>query len=110
MADLTWADELYELALEHSINMADTDTLSHDGFSDRFDRVEMCTWSGVAENVAYNWQTGDEALEGAVTQWAESTSGHRENQLGDFEYTACAAVSIEETGKVYFTTKFMNCF
>lgn len=31
-AALSWDDSLYDLAVEHSVNQANTDTMSHDGF------------------------------------------------------------------------------
>ena len=45
----------------------------------------------------------------AIKQWAESTSGHRENMLNDnWDYAAVAAA--KNGNSVYFTAKFMKCF
>lgn len=104
-----WSDELYELALEHTRNMAADQQISHEGVSERFDRVTQCQWSGYSENVAYNMEEGDDALHMVITQWGESAHGHRENMLdADKDYAAVAIVSNGQ--EVYFTGKFMSCF
>ena len=89
--------------------MANDNELSHGEVEERFNEVDFCDWDSFAENVAFNMLEGDSAMEGAVNDWAESIEGHRENTLGDYEYGACAIVSVRETGKVFLTAKFMNC-
>lgn len=104
-----WSDELFDLCLEHSINQAALGQISHDGVAERFDTVTSCQWNGWGENVAYNMENGDAALDLAITQWAESTSGHRENML-DQTKTYAAVAAAEKDGSVYFTAKFLSCF
>ena len=108
-ADFTWNNELFKLAEEHCISMANANELSHGDVMDRLNELEFCDWDSFAENVAFNMLEGDAAINGAVTDWAESVEGHRENTLGSYAYGACAIVSVDATGKVFLTAKFMNC-
>lgn len=48
--------------MEHSINQAEVGSISHDGVSERFDRVTSCSVWGWGENVAYNMESGEAAL------------------------------------------------
>lgn len=58
LSDLEWSQELFELAMEHSINMAEgVVPFSHNGFNDRFRRVPFATKSWFSENVAYNYDS-----------------------------------------------------
>lgn len=61
-----WSDELFDLCLEHSINQAALGQISHDGVAERFDTVTSCSWNGWGENVAYNMESGDAALQMAI--------------------------------------------
>jgi len=108
--DYEWAPQLFELSQEHSLNQANIGSISHDGVSDRFNRVTFCQWQSWGENVAYNMESSEpDAAAMAIKQWAESTSGHRENMLNNsWDYAAVAAA--KNGNSVYFTAKFMKCF
>jgi uncharacterized protein YkwD len=75
LSPLVRVDTLDALALEHSQDMAETGTLSHDGFDARADTIErMLDSSYVGENVAM----GYESAEAFVNGWLNSP-GHRAN-------------------------------
>ena len=57
--DYEWAPQLFELAKEHSLNQANLGELSHDGASERFDRVTFCQVESWGENVAYNMESNE---------------------------------------------------
>lgn len=107
--DYEWNAQLYELCEQHSVNQANTGSISHDGVSERFGRVTYCQYQSWGENVAYNMMDGSAAVEMAIKQWAESVHGHRENMLNDsWDYAAVAFAELD--GRVYATAKFMKCF
>ena len=67
---LEWSNDLVELAAEHSRDMAERRTLTHEGFSDRRRRTRsrLCV-----ENVAHNFATPETLLDG----WRQSPNHHR---------------------------------
>jgi uncharacterized protein YkwD len=73
LAALEYDPHLHDLAEEHSREMDRLNTLSHDGFNDRFTRSG---YNLAVENVAYNYQTPEALFEG----WRNS-SGHNSNML-----------------------------
>ena len=71
---------MHDIALEHSINMADGKVpFGHQGFNDRMRKVPFYVQS-FSENVAYNMGCAD-PVETAVRGWINSP-GHRKNMLG----------------------------
>lgn len=98
---LETSKEAYDLALEHSQYMASKGTMSHANFDQRAEqlnaRVKVIR---VAENVAVDYQTAEDALKG----WLGSTP-HRETILGDFTHAAVAVVSTPE-GRIFYTQLF----
>ena len=76
---LIWNDQLYEIAMEHSKNMAEGKVpIGHDGFQDRMNKVPFFVRS-FSENVAWNSNSAD-PVETAVIGWINSP-GHRKNLL-----------------------------
>ncbi len=73
LGPLAFDPQLYQLATEHSSAMNNAGGLSHDGFTDRFNRSGYRT---CVENVGWNYQTA----EAQFTGWKNS-SGHNQNLL-----------------------------
>lgn len=82
-AELTWSDQLFELATDHSYAMGLADQISHDGYNDRLDQIESmkldpasdmtCSLSAAAEFVArvkLDTVIGNTAFEDAFEIWA----------------------------------------
>jgi len=94
--------DTYDLALEHSINMANgTVPFSHNGFDDRLSRLRINHIIPKAgENVAANNLSNPANI--AFQGWLES-AGHRRN-MEDVDFThGGIAVSIKDNGVYYFT-------
>lgn len=97
---------IYEECLNHSHNMAKTNSINHDGFDERIENIRKSVRFGSsAENVAYNFDVNDPALS-AFSQWRKSR-GHHENMLGKFTHTGLAVVKGED-GAYYFTQIFIQ--
>ena len=99
---LAWNKQLHDIALEHSINMADGKVpFGHDGFNDRMRKVPFYVRS-FSENVAYNYGCGD-PVETAVRGWINSP-GHRKNMLA--VNSLCGIAVYCKYGKYWFTQLF----
>lgn len=61
MPALHWSEELYSLCLEHAKNQADTKNMTHDGWEERFSRLEG--YSNTGENVAMNCEPKEAMLQ-----------------------------------------------
>lgn len=107
LASLTWNDEIAELALEHSANMASgQEEFGHNGFDDRIDRLAVTiSFSGSAENVAFN-EGADDPAAVAVDSWLNSP-GHLANIEGDYDLTGIG-VAEGSDGSFYFTQIFLR--
>ena len=119
--ELTWSDQLFELATDHSYAMGLADQISHEGYNDRLDQIESliidpasdttCSLSGAAEFVArvkLDTVLGNTAFEDAIEIWAQSGGSNRIKLLDDYTYGACSAVmQIEEWA--FVTAKFVSC-
>lgn len=104
LAPLTLDPAISAEALQHSEVMAQSGSLSHDGFQDRIDRLsQTLSLRSAAENVAFNFGHSDPASQ-AVSGWKGST-GHRKNMLGDFSTTGIGIVQ-DDQGRYYFTQIF----
>lgn len=101
---LTLRDDLSEIARKHSQDMANgRKSFGHDGFKQRSTQVkrlfQSCT---LAENVAYGATSGKEV----VDQWI-SSSPHRKNLLGDYNYIGIGIAS-DRRGRIYYTQIFVR--
>ena len=65
-----------DLAREHSRAMQEQQSLSHDGFDERFQRAAADGARSCVENVAWNYETPQSLLDG----WRKS-AGHNRNML-----------------------------
>lgn len=101
---LAWNDSIAAEAEQHSLDMASGAVpFGHDGFPDRFGRItQIIPASAGAENVAYS---ADAEL--AVSLWMDS-GGHRDNILGDYDYTGVGAAWDSGLGVFYFTQIFIR--
>jgi uncharacterized protein YkwD len=98
-------DDLNEIALKHSTNMAKGKTkFGHDGFDQR--RVTASKTfpklTGFAENVAY----GASNAKDVVNMWKKSP-GHRKNMLGNYRYIGIG-IAADSDGTLYYTQVFVN--
>ena len=96
---LKWNQALHDIALEHSINMAEGRVpFGHGGFDERARKVPFF-YRSFSENVAYNMGCAD-PLEAAVRGWINSP-GHRKNMLAT--NTVCAIAVYCKNGYYWFT-------
>ena len=96
---LRWDTQLHEIAMTHSIDMANKKVpLGHRGFKKRSQMLSFPT-RGFRENVAYNHGYENPAKT-AVDGWIDSP-GHRRNLLS--ESTLCSIAVVEKDSKFYFT-------
>jgi uncharacterized protein YkwD len=96
---------IYEECLNHSLNMAKTEDMGHDGFDERIKNIRKnVMFVNCAENVAYNFGQNDPAMS-AFSSWRNSR-GHHQNMLGKFTHTGLAVV--KHKGYYYFTQIFIQ--
>lgn len=107
LAPLEFNTLISEQAKIHSENMAQqTVDFSHEGFQDRIEALkDNISYSGAAENIAYNMGYGDPATR-AVSGWIES-DGHRQNMTGNYNLTGIG-VAVNQEGEYYFTQIFIR--
>lgn len=102
---LVFDETIAEQARAHSVNMANINRLSHDGFDDRIQIIKkIVPYGGAAENVAYNMghaRPDDTAIQG----WIESPR-HNRNMLGNYDLTGIGVA--ERDGNYYFTQIFIQ--
>jgi uncharacterized protein YkwD len=103
-AELEMNQTIWDEAMQHSSNMASgTVAFSHDGFTDRVNRIKAAIGgSSSAENVAYGYMTAQAVFDG----WL-SSQGHRNNMEGDFTLTGISAVQ-NSAGTWYYTQIFLK--
>jgi uncharacterized protein YkwD len=93
-------------AKAHSLTMAKTGSMNHDGFRERVDSVaQTISYRSAAENVATNMgykQPDIQAIEG----WIESP-GHYRNMIGRYDLTGIGVVQ-DAKGEYYFTQIFIR--
>ena len=100
---LEWCEELYELCLEHSINMsAKTVPFGHEGFVERVKRLSYRSKKS-AENVFQGSGPIEKLPTLAVDGWINSP-GHRANLLGSFN--RCAVAFHQADGRWFATQMF----
>jgi uncharacterized protein YkwD len=94
-------ETISEQARAHSVNMANINRLSHDGFSDRVKTIEqVIPYGGGAENVAFNMghaRPDNTAIQG----WIKSP-GHNRNMLGNYDLTG---IGVAKRGSNYYFTQ-----
>ena len=89
---------------EHDQYMITKNVVSHDGFVSRSeDIVKVVGAKNVGENIAYNYNTP----EAAVNAWLSSAS-HKENIEGNFTHFGIAIRENATTGKKYYTNIFVK--
>jgi uncharacterized protein YkwD len=90
----------------HSLKMARSGVMNHDGFDERVDSVsKTIIYRSAAENVAYNMGYGQPDLV-AVQGWIESP-GHQHNMLGRYDLTGIG-VAKNARGEYFFTQIFIR--
>jgi uncharacterized protein YkwD len=102
---LVFDETIAKQARAHSVNMANINRLSHDGFDDRIQIIKkIVPHGGAAENVAYNM--GHARPDNtAIRDWIESP-GHNRNMLGNYDLTGIGVA--ERGGNYYFTQIFIR--
>lgn len=102
--NLNFNEEAYKMALAHTQYMAQKAVLAHSDFENRAKGLadKIGAEIVVAENLSRNFDTAEDT----VQEWLKST-GHRNNILGDYTYTAAAVVSTPD-GDVYYTQVFFR--
>lgn len=87
-------------------NMAKLNQLSHElrvrnlsTLEDRIRYVEYKNWTGIAENIAWNYDN-----DAVVTGWMNST-GHRRNILGNYNEIGVAVI-VNKNGEPYYCQVF----
>ena len=84
--------------------MIDNNVISHDLFQQRATNLmEVLGADRVAENLAYNYQTP----ESAMNAWLNSP-GHKANIVGDFTHLGISITVNQATGKKYYTNMFIK--
>jgi len=109
LSALRYNNQVAEIALEHSRNMAGgVVPFSHEGFSSRADAIaKQMKLSAAAENVAWNRGYDNPAAQ-AVNSWLESP-GHLANIVGDYNTTGIG-VAVNDDGEYYFTQIFVKSY
>jgi uncharacterized protein YkwD len=93
-------------AKAHSLTMAKTGNMSHDGFNERVDSVaQTIAYRSAAENVATNMGY-DRPDKMAIEGWIESP-GHYRNIIGRYDLTGVGVVQ-DAKGEYYFTQIFIR--
>lgn len=101
LSKLVHEDNSYYHATQHSLLMVSKKDISHANFEKRASEISRRTGAVlVAENVAKDYLTNQEALEG----WLKS-EGHKKNIEGDFTHTA-VSIQKDDNGNRYFTQIF----
>jgi uncharacterized protein YkwD len=102
---LAWNEAIAAQARNHSQSMAQGQTgFGHGGFDGRV-KATGVSFSGAAENVAYN-QGYHNPVDVAVDGWIKSP-GHKSNMEGDYD-TAGIGVARNAQGEIYFTQVFLR--
>jgi uncharacterized protein YkwD len=103
---LEFDDTIAHHARIHSQNMADrVVAFGHHGFDRRVQAISgLLSFTGAAENVAYNNREYVDCARFAVEDWLGSP-GHRDNIEGDYRLTG-VGVAVDSEGVYYFTQIF----
>jgi len=99
---LEWSDVIAAECRLHSRDMAGEQTINHDGFNERIERIRekiSLNWAG--ENVAMNW-----SAQAAVDAWLNS-SGHKSNIESNSNLTG-VGLAFDADSAMYFTQIFVR--
>jgi len=111
---LSWNDELYSAAYEHSNDLAESNTASHDGSGTASDWTGMdlggkqSTYIERIENNGYSWRSAGENItmgttrdtaQKAIDSWLAS-DGHCANLMSS-SYTEVGLAHVEKAGTTY---------
>lgn len=100
LSALEWNETIANECRLHSEEMASTNSLNHDGFNERINRIgETISWRWAGENVAYNY-----SAEAVVIAWLNS-SGHNSNIESNSNLTGVGVAYDGST--IYFTQIFL---
>ncbi len=121
---LTWSDALYKAAYEHSDDLAESNTFSHDGsgsnsdwtaqvqnlgkgstFIQRIENNEYVNWKSIGENIV--GATNLDLAQEAVDKWIDS-DGHCANLMNP-DYKDVGMGHVEKSGSAlthYWTQNF----
>jgi uncharacterized protein YkwD len=98
---LDWNETIAEHCRNHSIEMANAQTINHDGFNERINKIgETISWSWAEENVAYNY-----SAESVVFAWLNSP-GHKSNIESNSNLSGVGVAYDGST--IYFTQIFIR--
>lgn len=101
LAALQWNETIAIECRIHSEEMANTNSLNHDGFNERINKIgETISWSWAGENVAYNY-----SAEAVVNAWLNSP-GHKSNIESNSNLTGVGVAYDGNT--IYFTQIFIR--
>ena len=101
LGTLTAHTDMTALARAHSMHMATSNKLSHDGFDDRLDYLRAAFLSAVSENVASS--RGHQDVAGtAGDNWRENR-GHHRNMTNAKDTMAGVGVAYSNDGTGYVT-------
>jgi uncharacterized protein YkwD len=99
---LEWNATIAVECRNHSIEMANAQSINHNGFYDRVDRIKAkIPWSWAGENVALN-----RGAQAAVTSWLNSP-GHKSNIESNSNLTG-VGVAFDSDSAMYFTQIFIK--
>jgi len=98
---LVWNDIIANECRQHSLDMANAQTINHDGFNERINKIgETISWNWAGENVAYNY-----SAEAVVIAWLNSP-GHKSNIESNSNLTGVGVAYDGNT--IYFTQIFIR--
>jgi uncharacterized protein YkwD len=101
LSALQWNETIAVECRQHSEEMANTNTLNHDGFDERINNIgKTISWSWAGENVAYNY-----SAEAVVIAWLNSP-GHKSNIESNSNLTGVGVAYDGST--IYFTQIFIR--
>jgi len=101
LSALEWNETIASECRLHSEEMANTNSLNHDGFNERINKIgETISWSWAGENVAYNY-----SAESVVIAWLNSP-GHKSNIESNSNLTGVGIAY--DGGTIYFTQIFIR--
>ena len=99
LSQLTWNDEVYKIALEHTLYMVKQKVISHDGFDDR-----SKGWTSMNENVAmFSIGTDDMAAQKFIDMW-KGSPGHDANMRAPQMNEGAVAVYYLKSNSTYYST------
>ncbi len=100
---LTYSSAAHEQADKHNDYMISKGNISHDNFSSRASALSVeLSVEYVAENVAKDYKTANDAFKG----WLSSTS-HKQTMEGEFTHTA-VSVKKDDNNNLFFTQLFFR--